>query len=148
MIRPATIIWAIRAGGGRELLWSASAVIEPLRRCRRAFHRVFPRPAGAPPAVPGYNATTLRRLQIGYAELNPDGRQPVRAVTAAVITVREGELSTAAGERSAGPADQRPLAPSAGARRAMDGVPDISMAPVPPQRVASSTSMPIQRSGA
>ena len=111
--------------------------------------------ADAAPAVPGSDAAIgLRRLQIGYAALNPDGRQPVRAVTAGgavpgpELRLREGELFQVLLE------NDLPDQPTSihwhgllGARQAMDGVPDISMAPVPPQQIASYTSIPSGRSG-
>ena len=96
--------------------------------------------------------TGLRRLQIGYTELNPDGRQRVRAVTVdggvpgPELRLREGELFRVQLENDL--PDQPTsihwhglLVPAA-----MDGVPDLSMTPVPPQQIFLY-EYPIRQSG-
>ena len=106
---------------------------------------LLPTRAGAVPSTEGAKdgapSTATYHFRVGRTELNPDGRQPVRAVTVngtmpgQEIRVREGELLRVQLENRL---DDQPtsihwhglLLPAA-----MDGVPDLSMAPLPPQRV-------------
>jgi multicopper oxidase len=137
----------------RELLWSTGAVLTRFGIAGMLQPSVSARAADAAPAVPGSGATTgLRRLQIGYTELNPDGRQPVRAVTVdggvpgPELRLREGELFRVQLENDL--PDQHTSIHWHGlvVPAAMDGVPDISMTPVPPQQIFLY-EYPIRQSG-
>ena len=137
----------------RELLWSTGAALTGFGIAGMLQPSVSARAADAAPVVPGSGATTgLRRLQIGYTELNPDGRQRVRAVTVdggvpgPELRLREGELFRVQLENDL--PDQPTsihwhglLVPAA-----MDGVPDLSMTPVPPQQIFLY-EYPIRQSG-
>ena len=83
----------------RELLWSTGAALTGFGIAGMLQPGASDRAADATPVVAAPSATSvLRRLRIGYTELNPDGRQPVRAVTAGggvpgpELRLREGEL--------------------------------------------------------